>query len=47
MLDEYSLPAYDIFAVYPQHRHVPAKVRLFISYLKSVYAATNYWSGSS
>jgi len=47
VLDEYSLPAYDIFAVYPQHRHVPAKVRLFISYLKSVYAATNYWSGSS
>ena len=47
VLDEYSLPAYDIFAVYPQHRHVPAKTRLFISYLKSVYAATNYWSGSS
>src|SRR5207249_9584867 len=28
VLDDYSLPAYDIFAVYPQHRHVPAKVRL-------------------
>ena len=47
VLDDYSLPAYDIFAVYPQHRHVPAKVRLFIAYLKSIYAAPGYWSGAS
>lgn len=43
-LDEYALPAYDIFAVYPQHRHVPARVRLFIGYLKTIYAAPRYWS---
>ena len=43
VLDNYSLPHYDIMAVYPQQRHLPAKVRFFIDMLKSVYAQTGYW----
>ncbi len=43
VLDEYALPQYDIMAVYPQQRHLPAKVRYFIDWLKSVYAEPDYW----
>ncbi len=44
VLDDYALPHYDIMAVYPQQRHVPAKVRLFIEHLKTLYAQPDYWS---
>jgi DNA-binding transcriptional LysR family regulator len=44
VLDEYALPDYDILAVYPQQRYVPAKVRYFIDYLKEVYASEDYWN---
>jgi DNA-binding transcriptional LysR family regulator len=43
VLDEYALDNYDIMAVYPQQRHLPAKIRFFIDMLKSVYAQPGYW----
>jgi len=43
VLDEFALPAYDILAVYPQQRHLPAKVRFFIEHLKKTYARPGYW----
>lgn len=43
VLDEFALPAYDIVAVYPQQRYVPAKVRYFIDYLKQAYEQPDYW----
>ena len=43
VLDEYALPAYDIQAVYPQQRYLPAKVRFFIDYLKDIYNSPGYW----
>ena len=43
VLDDYALPAYDILAVYPQQRHLPAKVRFFIEHLKKVYSRPGYW----
>jgi DNA-binding transcriptional LysR family regulator len=46
VLDEFALPHYDIMAVYPQQRHLPAKVRFFIDRLKSIYAQPDYWSKS-
>ncbi|TCW16453.1 LysR family transcriptional regulator [Raoultella sp. BIGb0138] len=42
-LDEYALPAYNIQAVFPQQRYLPAKVRLFIDYLKALYQTPGYW----
>jgi DNA-binding transcriptional LysR family regulator len=45
LLDDYALPHYDIVAVYPQQRHVPAKVRLFIDHLRQIYAQPDYWAG--
>ena len=44
VLDEYALPHYDIMAVYPQQRHLPAKTRFFIDYLKEVYSQPDYWT---
>ncbi|WJF88943.1 LysR family transcriptional regulator [Paraburkholderia bonniea] len=46
VLDEFALPDYDILAVYPQQRYVPAKVRYFIDYLKACYAQDDYWNGA-
>ncbi|ANJ74029.1 LysR family transcriptional regulator [Ralstonia insidiosa] len=47
VLDDYALPDYDILAVYPQQRPVPAKIRFFIEHLKAVYAQAGYWSRGS
>ena len=43
VLDKYALPEYDIMAVYPKPKHLPAKVRFFIEALKAVYAKPGYW----
>ncbi|MNI67813.1 HTH-type transcriptional regulator DmlR [compost metagenome] len=43
VLDGFALPDYDIQAVYPQQRYLPAKVRHFIDYLKGVYQRPGYW----
>lgn len=45
VLDEFAVPSYDIQAVYPQQRHLPAKVRHFIDYLKTVYNQPGFWAG--
>jgi DNA-binding transcriptional LysR family regulator len=47
VLDDYALPQYDIVAVYPQQRHLPAKIRFFIDWLKMVYAQPGYWTQAS
>jgi DNA-binding transcriptional LysR family regulator len=44
VLDDYALPDYTIMAVYPQQRHVPAKIRFFVEYLKLVYGDIGYWN---
>jgi len=43
VLDKYALPDYDIMAVYPKPKHLPAKVRFFIDLLKAHYAQPDYW----
>ncbi len=47
VLDDYALPQYDIMAVYPQQRHLPAKIRFFIDYLKEIYSRPGYWTQAS
>ena len=44
VLDEYALPDYDILAVYPQQRPVPAKIRFFIEHLKTEFNRPGYWT---
>ena len=39
VLPEFRGPSLDIWAVYPSHRHLSAKVRLFVAHLAEVFAA--------
>ncbi|QEL64219.1 transcriptional regulator, LysR family [Oryzomicrobium terrae] len=43
VLDDYAAPPMGIYAVFPQRRHLPLRVRLFIDYLKNTYSNPAYW----
>lgn len=44
VLDGYAAPANGIFAMLPERKHLPLRVRLFIDMLKSRYASPDYWN---
>lgn len=44
VLDAYAAPPIGIHAVFPQRRHLPLRVRLFIDYLKHTYGNPAYWT---
>ena len=41
--DEPAAAAGGIHAVFPQRRHLPLRVRLFLDYLKHTYERPGYW----
>lgn len=43
VLDEYSAPPVGIHAVFPQRKHLPLRVRLFVDLLKEKYGQPDYW----
>jgi DNA-binding transcriptional LysR family regulator len=43
VLEEFALPGSNIYAVYPERRLLPAKVRLFIEFLKKAFGDPPYW----
>lgn len=43
VLDELAAPANGIYAVFPQGRILPLRVRIFVDYLKATYAVPGYW----
>lgn len=43
VLDDYATPPVGIHAVFPQRRHLPLRVRLFIDLLKDNYGRPSYW----
>ncbi len=43
VLPNFSAPGNDIYAVYPQRKFLPAKVRLFIDFLKRTFGDPPYW----
>jgi DNA-binding transcriptional LysR family regulator len=43
VLDAYAAPPIGIHAVYPQRRHLPLRVRLFLDALKAAYERPGYW----
>lgn len=44
VLDAFATPSMGIFAVFPQRRHLPLRVRLLIDALKHAYTAPGYWA---
>jgi DNA-binding transcriptional LysR family regulator len=46
VLDDYATAPVGIHAVFPQRRHLPLRVRLFIDLLKENYSRPDYWDKS-
>lgn len=44
VLNEYSPKDIGIYAVYPHHRHLPPKVRLFLDFLAERFGEEHYWN---
>jgi len=43
VLDDYAAPPNGIYAVIPQRKHLPLRVRLWIDFIKERYSAPGYW----
>jgi len=43
VLDEFAAPDNAIYAVFPQRKHLPLRVRMFVDYLKNTYGNPAYW----
>jgi DNA-binding transcriptional LysR family regulator len=47
VLDEFAAPPNGIYALFPQRRHLPLRVRLWIDFLKHTYGDSRYWTQGS
>jgi DNA-binding transcriptional LysR family regulator len=47
VLDDFAAPPIGIYAVFPQRKHLPLRVRLFIDLLKNTYGGREYWAKST
>ncbi|OZI23485.1 LysR family transcriptional regulator [Bordetella genomosp. 9] len=43
VLDEYCAPPNGIYAMFPERKHMPARVRAFVAMLRQAYADPAYW----
>ena len=43
VLDEFAAPANGIYALFPQRKHLPLRVRLWIDFLKHSWEDPAYW----
>jgi DNA-binding transcriptional LysR family regulator len=43
VLEEFAAPPNGIYAVFPQRKHLPLRVRLWIDYLKECYGSPGFW----
>lgn len=43
VLDQFSAPGSDIYAVFAQRRHLPLRIRAFVDFLRHTYAQPGYW----
>ncbi len=43
VLEEFTAPPNGIYAVFPQRKHLPLRVRLWIDFLKQTYGEARYW----
>jgi len=44
VLQDFDAPANGIFAVFPQRKHLPLRVRLWIDFLKHSYGQPDFWA---
>jgi DNA-binding transcriptional LysR family regulator len=43
VLDDFAAPPNGIYAVFPQRKHLPLRLRLWIDFLKDHYGRADYW----
>lgn len=43
LLEDYAAPPNGIYAMFPQRKHLPLRVRLWIDFLKHHYGQTDFW----
>ena len=46
VLDDFAAPPNGIYAVFPQRKHLPLRVRLWIDFLKHTYGEAAYWQAA-
>lgn len=46
VLDEYAAPPNGIFALMPERKHLPQRLRLFLDMLRAHYSSPSYWKWS-
>ena len=46
LLEAYAAPPNGIYAVFPQRKHLPLRVRLWIDFIKHSYGDPAYWAGA-
>jgi DNA-binding transcriptional LysR family regulator len=46
VLEEFAAPPNGIYAVFPQRKHLPLRVRLWVDYLKHHYSQAGFWQDS-
>ncbi len=46
LLEAYAAPPNGIFAVFPQRKHLPLRVRLWIDFIKHSYGDPTYWAAA-
>jgi len=46
VLEEFAAPPNGIYAVFPQRKHLPLRVRLWVDYLKHHYSQAGFWQSS-
>ncbi|RZL94192.1 MAG: LysR family transcriptional regulator [Variovorax sp.] len=46
LLDAFAAPPNGVYAVFPQRKHLPLRVRLWIDFLKQQYAMPEFWGGT-
>jgi DNA-binding transcriptional LysR family regulator len=46
VLEEYAAPPNGIYAVFPQRKHLPLRVRLWIDFLKDCYGMPGFWQSA-
>ena len=47
VLEDFAAPPNGIYAVFPQRKHLPLRVRLWIDFLKHHYSRPEFWRSSS
>jgi DNA-binding transcriptional LysR family regulator len=45
VLEDYAAPPNGIYAVFPQRKHLPLRVRLWIDFLKQQFSTPGFWRG--